>query len=37
MRRSDAIPDDANVRAMLGQVTTATATALLVQHGYPNA
>ena len=37
MRRPDAIPDDADVRGMLGQVTTATATALLVQHGYPNA
>ena len=37
MSRSDTIPDDAVVRAMLTQVTTATATALLVQHGYPNA
>ena len=37
MNRSDGVPDDAEARALLGGVTTATATALLVQHGYPNA
>ena len=30
-------PDDAELRAALTQVTTATATHLLVQRGYPNA